>query len=319
MVSVEPHLGDGGVFRHQVLEGVPVHGLVLRRGFPGNLDHPVPGREVDAQVHAILGTGVPDGLHDVRMVRTVRMSDVRRALRIVPQAESVVVLGGEDHFLEAVVARGLHPLVRVDDGGLVVLQQQSFRPGLPVAGRVLAVPAGEGGLSIVIEHEQFLALPGELSRGRDGAIGRRRARIGGSGRLRRNALTLHGDGTGVGEAAVFGRHGNDGAAGRDGFDLAAFLFHGGDVRMVRRPADAGVGGVLGRHAGAETEAVSHVHFQVGAGDIDAGDMDGLVLFSARFRLVLGRAGAGGREEEKDEPQPDEGAVNESFTEVCHSK
>ena len=281
VVAVEPHLHDGRVFRHQVLEGVLVHLLVLGRALPGHFDHPVPGGEVDAHVHAVLVAGVAEGLEHVRVVRAAGVGHVRRALGIVPEAEAVVVLGGDDDLAEAVVLGGLHPLVRVDGRGLVVLEQEALGPGFSVAVGILAVPAGEGGLAVVVEHQQLLALPGELPFRGHGAIGGRRARVGGRGRGRRirRRATLHRDGAGGGEAAVHRRGGDDGRAGGDGLDLAVLLAHRRDGFLVGRPRHAGVGGVFRADADAEMEPLSHVEFQAGPGDAHPGHGNGIVLLS----------------------------------------
>ena len=225
---------------------------------------------------------------EVGVVRAAGVGHVRRALGIVPEAEAVVVLGGDDDLAEAVVLGGLHPLVRIDDRGLVVPEQEA-----------LGLPAGEGGLAVVVEHQQLLALPGELPFRGHGAIGGRRARVGGRGRGRRirRRAALHRDGAGGGEAAVHRRGGDDGRAGGDGLDLAVLLAHRRDGFLVGRPGHAGVGGVFRADADAEMEPFSHVEFQAGPGDAHPGHGDGIVLLSGRFRSQFRCACAGGRHQD----------------------
>ena len=61
-----------------------------------------------------------------------------------PQAEPVVMLGGEDKHLEAHVVQGRHPLLRVEIRG--IKQRGVFRPvSPPAAGEGVYAKVDEGG------------------------------------------------------------------------------------------------------------------------------------------------------------------------------
>ena len=228
MVAVQPELGHGSVFLHQVFGCILEAGLVDRGAHPGGLDHAVPGRQVNAQVYAVLVAGISEGLDYVRMVGAAGVGYVRGALGIVPQAKAVVVLGGDDHLLEAVVMRHFHPLVCVDGGGLVVIQQQALAPGFPVAAGVLSVPAAESSLTVVVEHEHLLLLPGQLPGRGKSTVGRRRT---GVRRGRVGACDRHL--AGRCEPAVGGGHGNFGLTLREGGAGTVLCVGGHDVGVGR--------------------------------------------------------------------------------------
>ena len=162
VVAVKPELHHGGVAGHQVVYGVLVFFLVRGNVQAGHFYGAVPGREVDTQVHPVFVAGVAEGLQHILVVHAGLVGHIGRALRIVPEAEAVVVLGGEDHFLEAVLGRHLYPLVHIQLGRRVVFEQQFLTPGGAFAAVVFSVVAGESGLAKVVEHQQLLPVPGNL-------------------------------------------------------------------------------------------------------------------------------------------------------------
>ena len=291
MVAVKPELHNGSVFGHEVRDGFLVLGFVGAGREALRFNHPVPGGQVDTQFHAVFVAGVAHGLHYVRVIGTARIGDVSGALRIVPEAEAVVVLGGKDDLLETVVGRYFHPLVGIDGDGLVIGQEQALAPGFSVTVGILAVPAAEGGLPVVVEHQQFLPLPGYLPfRGND-SIGGGCTGIGRSaGFLRVHGFDrspAHFDGAGCRETAVRRGYRDGGVALGQGTGLAAFGVDGDDFRLVAAPADAGVGGVGRAHAGYQFEVVtrSKLHFAAGEGYPGNGN----TLFGG---FVFGLRGAG---------------------------
>ena len=116
----------------------------------------VPGRAVQTDLEVLLPAGVDELAHHISLAATKRAARhrVSRGLRG-PQAETVVVLGGEDHRLEARVPRDTRPLPGVE-------------PGRVEDGRTLGAispfPVGEGVDAEMDEHRQFIALPRELGR-----------------------------------------------------------------------------------------------------------------------------------------------------------
>ncbi len=70
-----------------------------------------------------------------------------------PQAEAVVVLGGQDHGTEAGRAGGARPLT-----GIEPVRVEDRR----ILGAVSPLAVGEGVHAEVEEHRQLVALPGEL-------------------------------------------------------------------------------------------------------------------------------------------------------------
>ena len=191
-----------------------------------------------------------------------------------------MMLGGEDHLAEAVVLRDLHPLVRVDGGGGVVLQEEALGPGLSVAGGVLTVPAGESGLAVMIEHQEFLALPGDLAIRGHGAESGRSTGIGGRGFRRRRRL-LHREGAGGGMPAVHGRHRDGGIAGGKGRDGTVVLVDGRDGGIVDAPGSPGVRRVRGSHLDSQPRHLAYGKFELTPKDAHTRDGD-----CRRFLLIF---------------------------------
>ena len=172
VVAVEPEFRHRRIAGHQVPDRPLVGGLIFPCRSARRLDHAVPGREVDAHGDPVAAAGLPQSLQDVRMVEAAGIGDVRRALRVVPEAESVVVLGRDDDAAEAVLRSHPDPLIRVHGVGAVVLQEQVFGPPVDPDRRraVRPVVAGKRRLPEMVEHQHLLLLPGQLGLGRESAV-----------------------------------------------------------------------------------------------------------------------------------------------------
>ena len=127
------------------------------------------------QADAVLIAGVPDGLDNVQMILGHGVGHVGRAFGIVPQAEAVVMFGGEDDFLETVFRCHPYPLRRIQRARGVIVQNKLLAPGFAVQAGVFSVKAGEGGLAKVVEHDHLPLLPFQLRLGRASPVRRRGA------------------------------------------------------------------------------------------------------------------------------------------------
>ena len=183
---VEPDLEERPVARHQLPE---LAAVVLEVGGPAVLRVvAVPRREVDAEGEPVPPARVGDLADHVALAAApgAVLDGVLGELRG-PQAEAVVVLGGED---EALQARRLGRARR--SGRRRTSVGSKIRRGLvPVAPLLV----GEGVHREVQEAVELELVPAELPRARHGAVGRGRlgrAREGGRGRGRREAPTARG-------------------------------------------------------------------------------------------------------------------------------
>ena len=88
----------------------------------------VPGREIERQLQPVLAAGFRQFGHNVTLAVLVgRPADVVVRALEGPQAETVVVLGGQDDSLHACRHKGLGPLLTVQPGGL-----ESLGVGIPI-------------------------------------------------------------------------------------------------------------------------------------------------------------------------------------------
>ena len=188
--TVEPHLEDVAILAQKLfqlgmeilhVEGGAVEGLVA-----------VPGREVEAELEAVLTAGGGQFAHDVALAVLVGgVADAVVGVFRGPQAETVVVLGGED---DAFHAGGLHrggPLTGVQPGGGETAQWC-------IAVAPLAVAEGVG--AEVYEGVSFHLLPRHL--------------LGGGQRTYRGGSLRLGGG---GEKARKGQDGGEGAEAGHGY------------------------------------------------------------------------------------------------------
>ena len=123
----------------------------------------VPGREVQAELHAVLPAGGGELRHHVAGAVAPRGGgDGVVGRRGGPQAEAVVMLRGEDHVDGAEVAGGAHPLVGVEVAG---------REEVGGHGAVAPLLAREGVDPEVEEDAEAILLPLQLFRGGTEDIG----------------------------------------------------------------------------------------------------------------------------------------------------
>ena len=121
-------------------------------------------------IHAHLDTRLTAGLGEVAQyialtVAPLAVGDSMSAGRIGPQAEAVVVFGGENDTFHAGCFGCGRPLAAVEGSGI---------EGVFGFGSLTPLKAGEGVGAKVAEHVGLHALPAELSRCRAGAIWCRR-------------------------------------------------------------------------------------------------------------------------------------------------
>src|SRR6185312_1478012 len=111
--AVEPHFHDLAVVGEQLGELGDVE-IVVGRAAAVALRVAVPRRQVEACAQAFSAAGVGELAHHIAMA-VVPRAVFHRVLRGGggPQAEAVVVLGGEDHAAEAGLLRRARPLPRV--------------------------------------------------------------------------------------------------------------------------------------------------------------------------------------------------------------
>ena len=110
--TIEPHLKNVAILRHQFLQLVVVIGDILLCAIAGLMT--VPWREVHAEAYAVFAAGVRQFTHDIALEG--RVGDVVVGVARVPQAEAVMVLAGEDDALHARLDNRLHPLFAVESG-----------------------------------------------------------------------------------------------------------------------------------------------------------------------------------------------------------
>ena len=159
---VEPDLEERPVARHQLPE---LAAVVLEVGGPAVLRVvAVPRREVDAEGEPVPPARVGDLADDVALAAApgAVLDGVLGELRG-PQAEAVVVLGGEDEALQARRLRRADDLVGVEVGRV-----EDRRGLVPVAPLLV----GEGVHREVQEAVDLELVPAELPRARHGAVGR---------------------------------------------------------------------------------------------------------------------------------------------------
>src|SRR5439155_15564015 len=151
--AVEPDLVYGTVLCEQLGELRTVQIVVTRRIAVRRLVS-VPRREIQTGFESFGVAGVNELAHDVALTvapRTPRDRVVGR-LRL-PEAESVVVLCGENHRAEARRARGPRPLPRVE---------RRRREDARVFAAVAPLAIGEGVDAEVQEERELIPLPLEL-------------------------------------------------------------------------------------------------------------------------------------------------------------
>ena len=154
--AVEPHFRQRTVMAQQFGELGDVD-VVVGAALPVAGVIAVPRREVEARAQAGVAAGVDEFAHQVALAGAPRAGRHRmRGGRAGPQAEAVVMLGGEHDAAEARVLHHLHPLPRIERRGCEQLR-------VLLAGAPFAV--GEGVDAEMHEQRELLALPGQL-RGR---------------------------------------------------------------------------------------------------------------------------------------------------------
>src|SRR5947199_347570 len=157
--AVEPHLADGPVTREQLGELVAVEVVVARR-IAVDWGVPIPRREIEAGAQPFAPAGVGELPHHVpcppapRAARHGMLGEPAG-----PEAEAVVMLGGQDQGAGAAGLGRAGPLTRVQ------LRRVEYRRVL-VAVPPLAV--GERIDAEMKEEGELVALPGHLRGGRMG-------------------------------------------------------------------------------------------------------------------------------------------------------
>ena len=152
--AVEPDLRERPVLREELLELAQIVVAVGGRPVVGAVA--VPGRKVEPGLDALGGAGIDELAHDVAPAAAPRrVADaVLRPLRR-PEAEAVVVLGGEDEARHAALAGDARPLAAVERGG---------REDRGILVAVAPLEAGERVGREVDEAVERLLVPGELAR-----------------------------------------------------------------------------------------------------------------------------------------------------------
>ncbi len=119
---------------------------------------PIPGRDVDAIMHPFGAAGLDKLLHNVAMAVLPRaVPDTMLGVLAGPEAETIVMLGGEDHPRDA---RGLgrcHPLACI---------QIRWIEQLFILFSIAPFVVGEGIHAKMDKCGDLIALPGDLSRRR---------------------------------------------------------------------------------------------------------------------------------------------------------
>ena len=159
--AVVPHLEDGTVAGEQFAKLPPVDFDVLRATVVSAVA--VPRRKVDAESDAVAPGGFRDIAHHVAVAAAPR-ARTNRVFRGGggPQAETVMMLGGEDDAFHAGLRQRFHDRVRVESrGGEKVWILVAVAPLL----------AGERIHGEMQKRGGFELMPAELPRGRNGAIG----------------------------------------------------------------------------------------------------------------------------------------------------
>src|SRR5262249_12994613 len=147
--AIEPDFRDLPVVREQLGELVDVQTVVARR-IPVRGIVAVPGRQVEAGLQSLRAARVHELANDVAATAAERARpDGMPRRRGLPEAESVVVLRGEDHRAETGVARDACPLPGVERGG-------RERTGILVAVPPFAI--AERVHAEVEEHRELVAL-----------------------------------------------------------------------------------------------------------------------------------------------------------------
>ena len=159
--AVEPLLEEGSVGGVDFAQGVD-EDVVIGWGAVGGVVA-VPGGDVDAHLEVRV-VGVDGGAECAEDVEGVGYGVVAEAAG--PEAEAVVVLGGEDDAAEAGLSGHVDPLAAVE--GARAEEVGGFGAGAPLG-------AAEGVGAEVAEHVYLHALPRELGLGGYGAEGLGRA------------------------------------------------------------------------------------------------------------------------------------------------
>ena len=157
--AVEPHLADRPVAGEQLAELRRIDVVVARRVAVGGL-MPVPRAQVEAGAEPLSAAGIHELAHHVaRAVAPWRGAHGVVGRPCGPEAEAVVVLGGQHHRPGAGGAGGAGPGARIERGGRE--EGRALSPVTPFA-------AGEGVDGEVHEDGDLFALPAELGEGRYG-------------------------------------------------------------------------------------------------------------------------------------------------------
>ena len=166
--AVEPDFVNLAVLGEQFGELRDVEVVVARRVAVGGLVS-VPRREIQSGADAIGPAGVDELPHQVARTSAPWAGGHRvRGGACWPEAEAVVMLGGEDHGLHTGGSGGAGPLPGIEGGGI-----EDAR----VLGTVAPLTVGEGVHPEVHEERELVALPVELgargtrARGGSGAGG----------------------------------------------------------------------------------------------------------------------------------------------------
>ena len=162
--TVEPLFEDRAVLATEDAFERPDEGAVIgRRTIAGIV--PVPRGNIDAELQPVGGTGVGEFAEDVSLTVTpLALRHRMPAFGRRPEAEAVVVFGGDNRPLEARGTGRGRPLTAVEVGGM----EDVF--GL---GAVAPFGAGEGVRAEMEEHIHLHLLPGHLG-GRGAGAERRR-------------------------------------------------------------------------------------------------------------------------------------------------
>jgi len=162
--AVEPDGEEGAVLGEEFAELVAVVDEVFGSAVIGVVT--IPGGEVDAELEALSAAGVGEFAHDIAVAFAPGAGlDGMGGVGAGPEAESVVVFGGEDETGHAGHFGGAGDLVGVEVGG--VENRGAFVAVAPFT-------VGEGIHREVNEAVEFHGMPGELPGGGEGSVRCRR-------------------------------------------------------------------------------------------------------------------------------------------------
>ena len=165
--TVKPYLEDVAILGEQFFE-LCVEVLYIQGSAVESLVT-VPGREIDAKLESVFLAGCRQFAHDVALA--VLVGGVAHAVVGIlggPEAEAVVVLGGDDDALHAGVVERLGPLLAVEAGRVETLQRGVAISPLAVA-KGVGTKVDEGiGLHLLPSH---LVLGGQRRDGRRSCLG----------------------------------------------------------------------------------------------------------------------------------------------------